>query len=445
MSYTLLANGLLRLPHDDFKFIDASGGSPGYFSEQMLSGYIQKQAQTALRNLMHQGASFYSIASSSLLNEDELRMQGFSDEMIKTKNDNLRHEINEIVGVNLAMALSIPADDYLDLHDYAYDVTDEPGSGNSDQILNEVKIINIEYNLLNFYKILRSLKDENWRVLEKSPSYHRRSLTQIAVLCDDALMIRRLESIYYESEDLDVKVAALLADMPYDAMSQVRFETSQPKGILMSEIRARIDNQMEALEHVHPRVALTQLDSSKTGDEPDIGHFDLSEIGVRSIDRAIDRLPRYHEYLECNAHEVMKDIWLTLNRSEAPACAERTSVLSRLLKDLEAHGITMKELVLRGIKGMSNPEFMDNLDRPGGGYIASIRVLLEDLKRTSERPLKRFMIAETLKKVPAEDVLMAARNDSELSSAFEHTGNKTFLEHMSHQGVEDRLSHDLGL
>jgi hypothetical protein len=258
-------------------------------------------------------------------------------------------------------------------------------------------------------------------------------------------MIRRLQPLYYAHEDFESQVASLLAETPYDPLSQVRFETAGAKPMLMHEVESRISHQLTMLDNTDELTARTRLPTHQLGDEPEIGYLDKNKIGRDMIDRAIEHLPRYQEYLKQNIVDVMKQFCITLNRSHAPACPERTGVARRLLNDIEANGISLKEFALKGLKGMTNAVYTDTVERPGAAHIMFVRGLLHGDRYHKDYPLRKFVIEETLRKLPIEDILLAARNDHELSSAYEATNNKLFLERMSNDGIAARFSEDLGL
>jgi len=444
----VLTNGLVHLNPDDFKFTDPDpeNAAPGFRHEQMLNGFMQRQAQEALRVFAKNNTSLDEIFSSMELDWRTLvHKEDYCPAELSLLRKDIEASKEDIVGMNFAMALSIPAPDYERLLAYADSICQGTPGNTVRKVMEEASFPLQDYNLLNLYKILRSRPTEKWQSGATNPSYHKLDLLRLAIACDDPAMTRRLECLFYDNEKIDIEVAELLAETPFDALSQVRFEHACGKPMLMTEVRARIRLQLAVFEDEPALHAVrVRLEPGRMGDEPDIGY--ASEEGFKKplIDRALHHLPRYQEYLAQNPRGVMIDLCTTLNRAKAPACNARKSVLSRLITDLQTHGITFKEVVIRGLCGKSDAEYLDRLDQPGGGYIDCIRELLQG-KRHKDYPLKAFLVSEMLKQLPTEDILMAARNDQELSSAHKATGNPIFLERLSSQGIESHLSESLGL
>ncbi|MDT8925122.1 hypothetical protein RBE51_20230 [Pseudomonas taiwanensis] len=447
MTYIVLTNGLACLNPDDFRFTDPilENAAPGFRLEQMLNGFIQHQAQRSLRAFANAHASLEQIFSGMELKAPNLTSVGYKPDEVPLSRKDIEDRQDEIVGMNLAMALSIPAPDYERLLAYTDFICQGDAGKNVKQVMEDASFPLQDYNLLNLYKILRSRPTEKWCAGATNPSYHKMELLRLAIACDDPGMTRRLECLFYDNDKIDIEVAELLAETPFDALSQVRFEHSCGKSMLMSEVRARIRLQLAVFED-QPSLYTVRVpvESARRGDEPDIGYANEESFRKPLIDRALHHIPRYQEYLAQNTQAVMIDLCTTLNRARAPACHARKTVISQLLTDLQTHGITFKELVIKGIRGKSAAEYVDRLDQPGGGYIDCIRDLLQE-RHLNEYPLKAFLISELCKQLPVEDILMAARNDQELSSAHKATGNPIFLEHLSSLGIESHLSESLGL
>lgn len=448
MTCIVLNNGLLHLDPEHFKYTDPvpENAAPGFRLEQMNNGFLQRQTQEALRVFAKNNASLDDIFSSM---DPDWRTLVLEEDYCPDELSLLRKDIEinkeKIVGMNLAMALSIPAPDYERLLGYTNFICQGAAGNVVKQIMEDASFPLQDYNLLNLYKILRSRPAEKWHSGPTNPGFHKLELLRLAIACDDPAMTRRLECLFYDNEKIDIEVAELLAETPFDALSQVRFEHACGKPMLMTEVGARIRLQLAVFEDEPALHAVrVRLEPNRMGDEPDIGYASNESFNKRLIDRALHHLPRYQEYLAQNTHAVMIDLCTTLNRATAPACNARKAVLTRLITDLQVHGITFKELVIRGLCGKSAAEYVDRLDQPGGGYIDCIRELLQG-KRHKGYPPKEFLVSELLKQVPAEDILMAARNDQELASAHKATGNTMFLERLSSQGIESHLSESLGL
>lgn len=437
MPYEILKNGLINASPYDFQDpdIDPECASPGYDDDQMTSGHYQKHAQNTLRQFMQVGASLSDILAP------------IADYMPTDEPDYEKHQNGEstedILGTNLALALSIPAPDYAQLYKYAHRLFDSHAGKDVEFAYERSAMPLLNYNVVNAYKILRGLKDSDWELVGLAGN--KNLLLKIAVAGEDCEMKNRLLQTLDEDTPFDAHIGKLLAYTNYDAFSQIRRDHSQGQVILMSEVSERISEQMLALEGKSSLV-VARMNGVIDTNAPVTGCIMSQNMGVQLIDRDLRHLPRYQEYLSLYADDVMIDLCETVKRcSSVTVCEERKKVMAQLVNDLMSHGITLQHFVLRGFAGFSKARFLDTVSAPGSSYFACLRMLM-NTNETAGKPLYQSFITKLMKDVPAEDIIKAARNDDDLKSAYESTGHRVLLEHISnHITIESILTSELGL
>ena len=445
--YAAFKNGLMSLPPEDFMFsdIEPDNGSPGFATAEMGDGTLQQRVLEAVQGLMQAEATLPEILGA--LAEDRLKNTSTPPSLIYAKSGgyfpkNPSEYEAESLGVNLAIALTIPSKNYSSLQNYV------------DSLLNHAAGTAVKsgysscieglrgFNQINHYKILRIIPDSSWDI--QVPAEHlRRDFLKLAIAGDDCAMVDRIGRLFKDYENFDLEVGKALASTQYDAMSQVRHEHSFDKEILMTEVSERVFNQISALESPNVLVR-THMGHVVNDDQPAFGYMNTHVMGVPIVNQGLRHLPRFDEYMSGHAVYVMNNLCVTLDRSRTPACSERKAVVSLLLQELVNHGISFKEIVLKGFNRLSPAEYEDVLDQTGGAYMASIRSLLS-ARNHADYPLRKFAMAEMIRSVPLDDVLMAARHDADLKTAYEFTGSKLFLDRMTPRGVESALASDLGL
>jgi hypothetical protein len=427
-------------------FFKDKGRSDAFDHERYQNGEFQLGAQAAVRASLAAGHSMSELMATLKADQEDVLSRGYGHGQVARYDRQLPGDL-EILGTNLALALSIPAPDHAALTAYVRALLCTLKMERCERNFNTCQHELFNHNSLNLYKIIRNLPVQTWSEVT-TVGTHKEELLTLAVAMDDQAMVDKVATLYSSYTDIPSKIQYELGRLQFTPLSQVRNNLHGEKIITFEEIHLRLKHQIDALEDEMDGGDLYRpLDASSLDDEPVLGAFTSRNLIIDVTDRKDHLLPRYEQYMSRCAAELANLFVLALKRRDNPLSDEHQTVAVRLLNEFERFGVSREVLFWKHYEQKSQAFLLDLEEAPGRGRTQYLRELMggEKLLIKHGRNGCTFILSELLRREPIEDILLAAKNDEQLSGAYAATGQQVFLERMSGPGRENRLQSDLGL
>jgi hypothetical protein len=427
-------------------FFKNDGRSDVFDHERYQSGEFQLGAQAAVRASLAAGHSVLELKQTLKADQEDVLSRGYGHGQIASY-DRVLPGNQEVLGANLALALSIPAPDYAALTAYVRALFKTLKMERCEREFNTCQHELFNHNSLNLYKIIRNIPVQAWPELSTVGTYKEELLT-LAVAMDDQAMVDKVATLYSSYTDIPSKIQYELGRLQFTPLSQVRNNLLGEKIITFEEIHLRLKHQIDALEDQMDGGELYRpLDASTLDNEPVLGAYTSRSLIIDVTDRKDHLLPRYEQYMSHCAAELANTFVLALKRRDNPLSEEHQAVVVRMLNDFERFGVSREVLFWKHYEQKSQAFLLDLEETPGRGRTQYLRELMggEKLLIKHGRNGCTFILSELLRREPIEDILLAAKNDEQLSGAYAATGQQVFLERMSGAGRENRLQSDLGI
>lgn len=441
-----LINGMHMLNAGPFFKNGDDDRSDVFDHERYQSGEFQLSAQAAVRASLAAGHSMLELMATLKVDPEDAARKGY-DHHQRATFDRKLIDAQDVLGANLALALSIPAPDHAALTAYVRALLRTLKMEKCEREFNTCQHELFNHNNLNLYKIIRNLPVQTWPEVTTVGTYKEELLT-LAVAMDDQAMVDKVATLYSSYTDIPSKIQYELGRLQFTPLSQVRNNLHGEKIITFEEIHQRLKHQINALEDEMDGGDLYRpLDASTLDDEPVLGAFTSRNLIIDVTDRKDHLLPRYEQYMSRCAAELADIFVLALKRRDNPLSEDHQTVAVRLLNDFERFGVSREVLFWKHYEQKSQAFLFDLEETPGRGRTQYLRELMagEKLLLKHGRNGCTFILSELLRREPIEDILLAAKNDEQLSGAYAATGQQVFLERMSGPGRENRLQSDLGL
>jgi hypothetical protein len=425
---------------------------------EYMDGSLAVHCRSIMREYMARGSSFGDILG-------DMHDNACDDECQRIYQEPL--DVMPAIGCNMALALSIPGPDWLELFQYCQRLDGEMEREEFACGMAELARL----NPVNAYSILRDCPTEQWQSPCKIMGFGQDKLLKMAVLFDDLEMVLRIGADQSPTA-FEYQVDRALAGFQFDPFARIRAWHNAVGGISMTEHYARAKHQAKALETWHGRPDVF-FSGQKTDDNPKQyrlvpkalpiqvthtthqgnrlvsaalpGSFDLEQYAVKGSDHMGRRLPRHAAFMQDLANEVASLYFSDMNKRIDDMSDDVKATLNLLVEDFEAHGMPMEKLYFKHVM-LLNPGTVCELGQSSALRSAYVKALLKSssIINNGLRSTGQFM-ALLLKRVPIAEIEEHATTDQQLQSAYDATGNRLFLNKMTEKAQEHQLQSDLGI